>query len=1199
MKIKNYFKSLSKISKINSFIIIAIFTILLIITIPTLANYKKSDSTVTTNIWDGSVASSFAAGNGTLQDPYIISDGSELAYLASQLEIYDYKDTYFNLSSNIVLNEGIIKYDDEGIIYLLDDNTYYLKEYTNQYYDNNQRDGQEVGTINIFPSLDNFNGYLDGNLNSIYGLYITDDKEELGLFTNLSGKLNNLSVKNSLVYGGLITGGIASTTNNATLNNILFDGFVIGKNKKTENISHEINTNEILVESNETPTYIELPDVTLKEQYLVTTTISGEVEISGAKKEEVTLKINGEVIKDNVFEVDLGTDKLSNVEILSSSASLNETKIIFNNLKYNIVLAKGTSGGIVGKSSSFTTVENVINKATVFGNANSGGLFGVVNDTVSINQSYNTGVINTNYIGAGLISIIENSNGNINITKSYNEYLNPSTGGLIGLIENNPGVITLDKLFDASNNYSIGSVVSSSVNITNTYHLSPIPLEVGEVNGQFIQTNKDYLQSNSLITVLAFSEYISEEDYSTKPYNVWIYNEQSYPVLFIDDVNKNIANIYVGSNVFNEFSTDLKKISTQSNITFTVDTADILNPIRDTYFYISNDNIPLSKDELNLIESWELLTDITTLTDEGNYIIYVKTVDYWDRITYINTDLLIIDTTDPHIKINLDEENSWENYKEELVDIYIDSRKNIDVAVIDNLSDIKSIEYYISSTILTMDEIIDLSWSTYEDSITLDKSGNYIVYIKAVDMAENITYANTDILTIDGYDTNLSLGFSNYEYELTNNITNDSNVTINFSYTNKDDIIGNHQHYLISNTLLPLNTKITFIDQTKEKVYVYITNEEDITRYENSCTEEDCIKTASYPFTLFKEIGKLTDSNYQEESYYENNLMKENFTFNLDFSTSDISNDTYNIQLKLKLTDENNEVIRKTITNDNNNFNVYINQSASLNLSSNYSGTQLYLNKDDTNNISFTNILNYQNIEDIPIIDTRFENKHLGLLIKITDINGQVIDKKLLKNIQFKIDEQLLYFEDDNQVRIILEESLNEKNIILTLITKEGSTKFLDNTYYIKINTFTTDGTYEDILSNEINIPLNVIPNNSTSYGFDVTIEDLVINKVNEEVEKIFNINQTGEFINPNIRVSLYKKNHLTAYNQDYTLVDLNSYTKNSLQRHLGYVYYATPGEFKLNFITNKFDYTSYKLIYELYDEDNYISTIKKYLITR
>ena len=35
-------------------------------------------------IWDGSVASAFAGGSGTESDPYLISNGAELAYLAQR-----------------------------------------------------------------------------------------------------------------------------------------------------------------------------------------------------------------------------------------------------------------------------------------------------------------------------------------------------------------------------------------------------------------------------------------------------------------------------------------------------------------------------------------------------------------------------------------------------------------------------------------------------------------------------------------------------------------------------------------------------------------------------------------------------------------------------------------------------------------------------------------------------------------------------------------------------------------------------------------------------------------------------------------------------------------------------------------------------------------------------------------------------------
>ena len=57
--------------------------------------------------WDGStVATSFHSGNGTEGNPYVIFDGNELAYLASQVNSgVTYSNTYFTLTCDIDLND--------------------------------------------------------------------------------------------------------------------------------------------------------------------------------------------------------------------------------------------------------------------------------------------------------------------------------------------------------------------------------------------------------------------------------------------------------------------------------------------------------------------------------------------------------------------------------------------------------------------------------------------------------------------------------------------------------------------------------------------------------------------------------------------------------------------------------------------------------------------------------------------------------------------------------------------------------------------------------------------------------------------------------------------------------------------------------------------------------------------------------------
>ena len=58
------------------------------------------------SVWDGSTAAAFAGGTGTAEDPYQISNGAELAYLASSVNSGEtYEEKNFVLTANINLNE--------------------------------------------------------------------------------------------------------------------------------------------------------------------------------------------------------------------------------------------------------------------------------------------------------------------------------------------------------------------------------------------------------------------------------------------------------------------------------------------------------------------------------------------------------------------------------------------------------------------------------------------------------------------------------------------------------------------------------------------------------------------------------------------------------------------------------------------------------------------------------------------------------------------------------------------------------------------------------------------------------------------------------------------------------------------------------------------------------------------------------------
>ena len=173
------------------------------------------------NVWDGSIATGFAGGSGIETDPYQISNGAELAYLAKLVneKNQEYNAAYYILTSDITLNAGSC--EEWG---------------TNA----PQNEWTPIGTFINVSRTNSFQGALDGNGKTISGIYI-DNKDNttssaLGLFgalytTNTNPrKIKNLKVINSYIEGGtndIYIGGIVGFGNEYyTISNCSFDGVI-------------------------------------------------------------------------------------------------------------------------------------------------------------------------------------------------------------------------------------------------------------------------------------------------------------------------------------------------------------------------------------------------------------------------------------------------------------------------------------------------------------------------------------------------------------------------------------------------------------------------------------------------------------------------------------------------------------------------------------------------------------------------------------------------------------------------------------------------------------------------------------------------------------------------------------------------------------------------------------------------------------
>lgn len=174
--------------------------------------YQPSD------IWDGTVATSFAGGTGTQSDPYLISNAKELAYLRQTVNNgTSYEGSYIKLTKDIILND--------------------ISNYAN--WSNNTRG------LNIWTSIGTennpFSGVFDGDDHTIRGMYCYSTSANptcVGLFGRIKGtfsnalwaNVKNLTVSEAYVYAKGTVGGIAATVSGGYTNilNVTFSGKLYG-----------------------------------------------------------------------------------------------------------------------------------------------------------------------------------------------------------------------------------------------------------------------------------------------------------------------------------------------------------------------------------------------------------------------------------------------------------------------------------------------------------------------------------------------------------------------------------------------------------------------------------------------------------------------------------------------------------------------------------------------------------------------------------------------------------------------------------------------------------------------------------------------------------------------------------------------------------------------------------------------------------
>ncbi len=186
----------------------------------------------TSTIWDGTIADSFASGTGTNSDPFIISNGSELAYFFQQINGIDsptYFNKYYALDNNINLNN----FDFSQINTLktfsghLEGNGYIISNFTLNSCELNAIDN--VTECALFHELTNasienlniMNATITvNNINRNTRVSLISDKASNTILKNISLSNITLNAPNTYNYSSYISGIINTDNGNNNLTNI-------------------------------------------------------------------------------------------------------------------------------------------------------------------------------------------------------------------------------------------------------------------------------------------------------------------------------------------------------------------------------------------------------------------------------------------------------------------------------------------------------------------------------------------------------------------------------------------------------------------------------------------------------------------------------------------------------------------------------------------------------------------------------------------------------------------------------------------------------------------------------------------------------------------------------------------------------------------------------------------------------------------
>ncbi len=524
-------------------------------------------------------------------------------------------------------------------------------------------------------------------------------------------------------------------------------------------------------------------------------------------------------------------------------------------------------------------------------------------------------------------------------------------------------------------------------------------------------------------------------------------------------------------------------------------------------------------------------------------------------------------------------------------------------------------------------------------NISLDEDlGTVVVSLQAMEPKNEIEY-EVKLITItititavsytDGnaYDASITYG-RKYEMPSTTsvNITNKSQFTTYFGLYGEAESFeamygtgGTYKHVLTSTMAFPEGTKITMIDigvnDKNPEEYYYIVSNSD---YTQASSEVQTSGETSIPLSKFIKMNSPDTNNTYSDAksnqvYYddENNYAYEEFLFIIDLENANMTTTELNKSISMELRNNENRTIVSVlgIRQEQMIYNLY-NEQSNIALGETVTMPSEYIYNGLNTEVNYETAVNYSENEGRQtIIDTNYETSSMGLNISFYDSSNTLISSSLLEDTTIEINGTTYHSDSHGVFRIKLAGKVS--NLSKKINMHIGNT-LPKGTYKIEYKLFASeDGLYSDGSRDTI------VTKNVTLLGAENAIkvetekEDQIKEKEDTSRKASYIITYESELQEPNIRVSISKRNTNDKDTTNYTEIDPNELFTTTFVNPA--VNSLTPGSTHEKMVTtsptasinvsynikDNVDTGTYKVTFRLYNKNNLIDEVDKYLIIK